>query len=450
MLMGKISKVSFVLAALLAIFLLAGRLNPYFMEGVLSPSGALTTCSTLVSQQQGLDRVVEWTALSLIGIMVGMAWAIIGQILGGTFGGPKYNEFIKGMIWGSIETAALLGIFMALFAVLWPFGMENIDKARAYAVLAKNTVMFDFGLMLSANFIVGFITNMNPQFKIPSEVYITVGFQVAPMFKPIIDVLGVTMQLITTAVVLWGSQEFLLCFIKAQMLIVLLPAGFFLRGFGLKAAGNALIGIAISLFFIYPYMVNMLGQVVSSQLQDDLDTSHINQQNLPAHLWQYTCIDKPICCLHDAPAGPGEPYLQNGPNANVSVAAINNGNFRMDLEGTSHGPNMCMYNTILGNVYRAFFIDNIMKGDFGAFAGGAAAVGTAVLLRYMNISWLSVGLMVPLGAFSLYAITEMVYFVFIVTMLVPMFIVFVTLTMAKEIAKVLGTEIDLSSLEKLI
>ena len=42
------------------------------------------------------------------------------------------------------------------------------------------------------------------------------------------------------------------------------------------------------------------------------------------------------------------------------------------------------------------------------------------------------------------------YFVFVVTIIAPIFMIFVTLTLAKEIAKVLGTEIDLSSLEKLI
>jgi len=111
------------------------------------------------------------------------------------------------------------------------------------------------------------------------------------------------------------------------------------------------------------------------------------------------------------------------------------------------GPGMCIYNTVLANAYRATF--GLIKGSGAwAVAGGAVAIGA--LFKYLNISWLSAGVMVPLAMFTFYALMEMVYFVFILTMLVPIFIIFVTLTIAKEIAKVLGTEIDLSSLEKLI
>ena len=132
------------------------------------------------------------------------------------------------------------------------------------------------------------------------------------------------------------------------------------------------------------------------------------------------------------------------------MAAINNGDFHMQIEDAGAGGNFCMYNTFLANAYRGFFMDRIMQMDAWTFAGGAGAIGTAVLLKYMNISWLSTLLLVPLASFTIFAIIEMVFFVLIMTILVPLFIVFITLTIAKEIAKVLGTEIDLSSLEKLI
>ena len=456
--MAKIGRIPIVLAALLTLLLLAGRLHPAIFDGILRPSNSLTTCGTGLTEQQGLDRVLEWTALSLIGIMVGVVWAIIGQVLGGAFGGPKYNEFVKGMLWGGVETAALLGIFTLLFSSLWAYGMDNIESARAYAVLAKNTVSFDFGLMLGANFIAGFVTNMNPQFKIPGPAYMTVSFQIAPMFKPILDILGITMQLITTAVVMWAAQEFLICFIKSNMLIILIPAGFFMRGFGLKAGGNALLGIAISLFFIYPYMINLTGGVVASQIEDDIIANKVVSNNFPKHIWDQTCVDKPICCLMNAqPADANASFIPNGgggsfPDHRLAPDKVSHGLFNMrysDASGSGIG-NFCMYNTVLANVYRATFMDKIMKLDVWTFAGGAGAIGTLAFLKYMNVSWMSAGLMVPLALFSIYAIMEMVYFVFIMTVIVPIFMLFVTLTLAKEIAKVLGTEIDLSSLEKLI
>jgi len=449
--MAKLHRLTIAIAALLSLLLLAGMLYPSMFDTLFSPNSALATCSTALSNVQAYDRILEWSALSLFAIMVAVVWAIIGQILTGTFSGQKYNEFVKGMLWGAVETAALLGLLTALFVPLWAYGMQGLDTAHAYAVLAKNTVSFDFGLMLGANFIAGFITNMNPQFKIPGPAYMTVSLQIAPMFKPILDILGVTMQLITTAVAMWAAQEFLLCFIQTHMLVILLPSGFFLRGLGLKAGGNAIIGIALSLFFIYPHMIIMMGETVSSQLQDDITASHVTNTVLD-HTW-LSCTDKPICCLADSSytGAPGDYSIPNGNSGeNLSTTAITHGLFNMRYTDTGSGPNFCMYNTILANVYRATFMDKIMKLDIWTFAGGAAAIGTAALLKYMNVSWMSTGLMVPFALFSIYAIMEMVYFVFIMTIIVPIFILFVTLTLAKEIAKVLGTEIDLSALEKLI
>ena len=453
--MAKIRKLSIALAMLLAILLLVGRLSPATIaDGIIKPSSMLVTCAA-DTQQNGYMRVVEWAGLSLVAIMVSMMWAIIGQILGGTFGGQKYNEFIKAMIWGAVETAALLGLFIALFSVLWPYSTENLDKARTYAVLTQNTVMFDFGLMLSANMLTGFITNMNPQIKVPGAVFITLGVQFAPMFKPFVDILGTAMQLITTAVVMWSAQEFLLCFVKGHMLTILLPAGFFLRGFGLKAGGNALIGIAIAMYFVYPYMIILTGEVVSNHISSGLAPNHA------PHVWN-TCLDQPICCLIPGGAMPSsmnESFIPNGADwktrleDRVSPEKVNQGMFSMTFDNqvaASGHNNWCMYNTVFANAYKAFFVDKIMASGMWGMVGGAAGLTTLSIMKYMNIGWVTVFLLVPIMLFTFYTMSDIMYFVFVVTIIAPIFILFVTLTLAKEIAKVLGTEIDLSSLEKLM
>ncbi|MFA5930288.1 MAG: hypothetical protein WC861_05380 [Candidatus Micrarchaeia archaeon] len=448
--MAKISKISIALAALLALLLLSGRLYPAnIIDGIFSPSSTLMSCAP----NNGAVSVLEWSGLSLIAIMLSVMWAAIGQVLGGAFSGPKYNEFVKGMLWGAVETAALLGLFLALFYALWPYGMENLDKARAYAVLTKNTVQFDFGMMLSANLLTGFLTNLNHQFKVPGAVFITLGVQFAPMFKPLVDILGVMMQLITTAVVMWNAQEFLLCFVKSSMLTILLPAGFFLRGFGLKAGGNALIGIAISMFFVYPYMMNLTGEVVADHL-----TRQRAYDNSP-HLWG-SCLDQPICCLLPGNANPGafdEPFIKNGKywqtdlDYRISPEKVNQGVFDMKFDsqtatgGTAN--NWCMYNTAMGNAYKAFFTDWFMAAGSWGISGG---IGALAVMKYLNLGLIATSALIPVTMFTFYTMSDIMYFVFVVTMIVPLFIIFVTLTIAKEIAKVLGTEIDLSSLEKLI
>jgi len=447
--LAKISRISIVLAALLTLLLLSGRLYPgNLIDGLFSPASSLTTCAP----NPGFASVLEWAGLSLVAIMIGVVWATIGQVLGGTFGGQKYNEFIKGMLWGAVETAALLGLFLSLFSVLWPFGMENLDKARAYAVLTKNTVQFDFAILLSTNVFIGFLANFSPPLKMPGKIFVTFGVQFAPMLKPLMDILGTAMQLITTAVVMWNAQEFLLCFIKSNMLTILLPAGFFLRGFGVKAGGNALLGIAISLFFVYPYMVNMTGEVVANHLV--LERAY---EDSP-HLWG-DCHNRPICCLIVGSARPSsmnEPFIKNGVNwatdldYRISPEKVNQGMFDMKFDnqvaGGGNANSWCMYNTAVSNAYKAFLSPIMATG----FVGGAGAAGTLVVLKYLNLGLLAVSAVIPISMFTFYIMSDIMYFVFVVTMIVPLFIIFVTLTLAKEIAKVLGTEIDLSSLEKLI
>ena len=84
---AKIRKLPIALAALLAILLLVGRLSPAtIVDGIIKPSGMLVTCAA-DTEQHGFMRVVEWAGLSLAAIIMAFIWAILGQILGGTFGG---------------------------------------------------------------------------------------------------------------------------------------------------------------------------------------------------------------------------------------------------------------------------------------------------------------------------------------------------------------------------
>jgi hypothetical protein len=112
--------------------------------------------------------------------------------------------------------------------------------------------------------------------------FISVGLQISPMFKPIIDILNLTMQLITTAIGIWGGQAMLLCFTKSSMLAILLPLGFFLRALGVKGGGNTLIGIALAMYFAYPFLITMIGDIITSHIEKEMVQ---NREMCSKNLW---------------------------------------------------------------------------------------------------------------------------------------------------------------------
>ena len=86
----------------------------------------------------------------------------------------------------------------------------------------------------------------------------------------------------------------------------------------------------------------------------------------------------------------------------------------------------------------------------GAGLAGLGANMIFMILKFTNISWMFGVFALPMSALVLFFTYEMVYFVLVISVVMAVFIIFITLTFAKEVAKVLGTEIDLSALEKLI
>ncbi len=447
MMLGKGSLLSaafFVLAA-------AGLLSAWLWSDPLFSDPQVIACNRPPSPELG------WIGLAFMALLFGAMINAVMAIFSGVFG-QRIQDFVKGGLWGFVEGAALLCILAISMTGLQSYGEQNIDTARAYAVVIRNTVITDFAMVLGATTLVSFYTNINPQFKpfgMKLGLYLT--FQVAPMFRPVFDTLGLMMQLLTTAILEWFAHDFMLCFVKDSMLSLLLPAGLFLRAFGLKGGGNALIGIALAFYFAYPFMLVQAGQIVTRHVQNEI----VPIGMAPDHAWGSSCIDRPICCIGNANPpnlNDNRAYIENGDPSNVAgrllVESLVKGPITVSLDGNAM-PSVgtgatCIYNTILGRGYTGF-TDAISGTDTWTVTKsiGAGAV-TLAIMKLLNLSSFAVLFALPSVAFTQLAVYETVYFLFIVSIVLPIFNIFITLTLAKEITKALGTEIDLSSLEKLI
>lgn len=392
-----------------------------------------------------------WATLSFVSLLIGVAIASVGQIMSGLFSTPVYTNFVKGAVWGLLEGAVLLSLFTASFIGLQEFGVDNLDTARTYSTIIKNTAVFDFSLIVVANTAFSFFAKQNFQLRLPGFTSIMVGFQLAPMFRPAFDALGMMSQLIVVSVVEWSAHEFFLCFIKGTMLSLLLPAGIFLRIFGAKGAGNALIGIAIALYFVYPWLMVLIGQIVTNYFQSDIDES-------TPHIWG-TCTDRPICCIgatSPQPSSTDEAFIPNGENwqtdttDRISQTAVLEGEIHISFSEVSFGKTYCIYNTMLARSW-GFVVDNLFGGDAMSNISTLLGLGlVASALDFMNVSFLFVALIPFAVGFAVSTTYEALFFVFIVSLVLPIFAIFITLTLAKEIAGALGTTIDLSALEKII
>ena len=409
---------------------------PLWFQSFATPT--IATCAPNTS--------TGWIVLSLGAILMGIMINAGSQALGGAFNTQKYNEFLHGHLWSLLECAVLLSVLAAAIIGLGNFGGRDIDTARAYAVLIRNTVAMDFGTVMLANTASSLFTNVNPTIRPGTLSGIYISFQVAPMFRPIYDALGMLMQLLITSIVQWYAQDYILCASKGVMLTLLVPAGLFLRAYGLKAAGNALVGIALALYFIYPFMIMQIGQAVTVHMANELQLQSPSLANTPI-----ICIPSAeyTGAADDVPILNGDPTKPQSGTTPISAKAIINGPVSLDFSGQNFpvGLNFCMFNTMLPQIWST--ISSSWSGGLG-LGSLAFGIGTYALLKWLNISFLSVALLVPLTMFVQMAAYETVYFLFIISVILPIFVVFITITMAREIAKVLGTEIDLSALEKLI
>ena len=442
-------------AALLLLVLMLGIAHSAFIPSDIG---------SLFGQYQSLDCSVEpsnlvWLALAWLALAVGVFFNSGVAVLNGVLGGQKYTQFLKNGLWGLVETAAILSIFSGAFIGLHEYGRANIDTARAYSTVIRNTVLMDFTLMMAGSTALSFISRQAPNIRISAFRAFPIGFQFAPMFRPLFDGLGIMVQMLAASIAEWVAHEFIFCFIKTSLLSTIFPIGIFLRAFGFKAAGNALIGLSLALYFVYPFLMIQVGEMLNNYF------THANEPWDPLHVWPVCAGSTPICCISSLgavqPPDMNAPYIKNGPDSatqisqRLSTPEIIQGDVILAIDGripvAGHGT-FCTYNTGVSRSY-AHLLDSL-GGLNGFWTLPVGAVGIAALnmlmLKYVNLSWVALSLAPIMIAFLLNSAYDIVFFVFIVSVLLPLLMVFITITMAKEISKVLGTEIDLSALEKMI
>ena len=81
------------------------------------------------------------------------------------------------------------------------------------------------------------------------------SFNLGPVLKPLIDIVGMALQLLSLGISEWMLHLIMLCMIKKWTWTLFIPIGIFLRALPpTRAAGEALFAIIFALAVIYPFM----------------------------------------------------------------------------------------------------------------------------------------------------------------------------------------------------
>jgi len=239
-----------------------------------------------------------------------------------------------------------------------------IDAAINYSKFLVYQISADWGALLVFNTILHTLYSATVYVGLTFKAMFS--FNVGPVLKPLVDILGLAIQFLGVALGEWMVHIAMLCFIKKWIFAIILPFGVLLRAIPLtRSAGDTLLALGFALVFVYPIM-------------------------LIANWEAYKVTAFVII--------PDKTLIQG------------------------------------------FFEDS---GIFGVGIFGILLLATlgSVIMPFL------MGYMVSL-AFEL--VKNAVFYIVIISLLLPFFNIFITLTAAREISRALGSDVNFSSFVKLI
>lgn len=347
----------------------------------------------------------SWMAPTFLALIVFALVAAIGYNLSGLLG-ARVQAWSKDLLYRTAKSAIIVVfIFSGYYLTsaspggLLYQGLIQLQNALNVAETVRNTLLYEFGFMTAITALMSMIGNLTPYFR-PAGI-IGISFSVAPAFRPLFDALGVLLSTMAVAVAEWFVHVWMLCFIKTKMLALFLPVGLFLRAFRPTVrAGDVLIAIVIGFYFVYPFMLNLSGVAMLQYLNAEFTDAPI-QDIQGGH---YLSFEE--CALHQT------------------------GNSRK-----------CFMSLSFKGVWR--YLSSFVSSNL------TASLGVTALVLVLSGSAVSSFLVTFLIFFIPTIIKASTFYILVVSTLLPLFNLFVTLTVIKEIAQFLGTPVDFSAFEKL-
>ena len=370
---------------------------------------------TGMTAQDFVPADLSWLPVSLAALAIGIVLAVSAQSFSGLLG-ARVGAWGKNQL-KEVGKSALIVIFIFLgFAVtnapadaFYRVSFLQLNNAVYFVETVRGTLVAEFLTMTTVTAMLSMVGNITPYFR-PAGI-IGISFSLAPAFRPVFDGLGIILSMMSVSVGEWFVNAWLLAFIKSRMLSLFLPVGLFLRALGLDKTGDLLIAVAIGFFFVYPFMLSASGFAMERYLQSEFG---------PGSGLVTGTVDG---------ANPTE-YASFADCASAHPADLTSGSFSCFWHLQFQAPL------------------EYMEGFMSANAGTSALLlGVVQLLTGSLAGTLLLGFLVFFTGSMLKAAS---FYVVVVSVLMPLFNLFITLTVIRELAGFMGTTIDLSAFEKLL
>ena len=230
-----------------------------YLGTFMEPAGCATAGPT------SMKDILIPTASIIILILFAVA---VMYMLGQALQSQNLVALAKDELHQIIQTAVII-----IFLTGMIFGADEWLKVKANPLdgIYKNSPTMIDAAMQYSRFIAYQITSEISQLLVfntfvqtlyTATVYIGVNlkamfsFSVGPLLKPIVDVLSMVLQFLSTALGEWILHYALLCFVKRWTWEIFIPLGVLLRAIPqTRGAGDALIAIFFSFSLIYPMMI---------------------------------------------------------------------------------------------------------------------------------------------------------------------------------------------------
>lgn len=239
-----------------------------------------------------------------------------------------------------------------------------IDASMAVSRLMVSQMTTHYSMLVIYNTVIHTIYSSTMWFGITWRAMYS--FNLGPVLRPIIDLIGTSLQFLSLGMTEWLLHVLLLCMIKKYMWGFFIPLGLLLRAFPYtRNAGEALLSLALALAIFYPFMF--------------LFTYEVHK------LMSYHLVDA--------------------------------------------------------------------RGAMGTFINQSGILSVFALV--LAVSFLTAGVFMPFflgGALNLLLelVRSAVYYIVIMSVLMPFLNIFVTLTVAKEMAKMFNVDVNFMSFLKII
>ncbi len=368
--------------------------------------------STGLTRADFLPPDMSWLPASLAALAIGIALAAIAQVSSGVLG-ARVGGWGKNQVKAVAKSAIIvLFIFIGFNLTSAPpnsfyyVGAVQIQNAVYFVQTVRSTMIAEFTSLTVVTALLSTVGNITPYFR-PAGI-IGISFSLAPAFRPVFDGLGILLSMMSVSVGEWFVHAWLLSLIKARMLSLFLPVGLFLRALGLDKAGDTLIALAIGFYFVYPFMLNVNAYAMEQYLGSEFGGAAYQSADGVTYVGSNALSD----CVSANPAS-----LTSG-----SVGCF----FRLQMQAPLQAVTAFMSSNTGVSLLLLGLIQLLTGSLFASFMVGGVIFFTMSMLK------------------------AAAFYILVVSIIMPLFNLFITLTVIKELAQFMGTGIDLSAFERLL